>query len=379
MSSTNANTNDPQNGVAATPSPATPPTGKPDTKSDAAAPTRPRKSDLLPSQSRSRTRIAAGIYKDRWGLAPTVKVNGVQRELRFPPGTPLRTIRARRDELRASLRTLPRRARQTLASDAERYLDQVTGNLIGSAERRRDVNAWLPKFGHLPTLTLVEHLAALSALLHDRRRTRADSTCNHRRHALMHLVRVVYGRRPAIGLEDLVRFPLPLPRPRWVDRAHIDAVLERLSPRTKTSARLRLMHWTGMRPSLMDRLQRADLHLADTVPYVSVPRGNGGRLAAIPLVDDALPAVQDFLALDAFGPWSTQSANKAIQAAARQAWRPPSPSIRSVTPSRHASATPAWTLPIFRTSTDTPTLPPRASTPHQPLPSTVTRSNACAS
>ena len=52
-------------------------------------------------------RVAEGNYSDRHGLAATVKVNGVQREVRFPPDTPLRTIRAKRDELRASLRTIP--------------------------------------------------------------------------------------------------------------------------------------------------------------------------------------------------------------------------------------------------------------------------------
>ena len=78
-----------------------------------------------------------------------------------------------------------------------------------------------------------------------------------------------------------------------------------------------------MRPSQMGRLVRADFHLSDPVPYVNVPRGKGGRHAAIPLVDDALAAVRDFMAVDAFGPWSTQSANKAIQAAAQKAGRMP--------------------------------------------------------
>ena len=292
-------------------------------KGDSALGQRTPKADSTRPPSRRRVRVAEGIYKDRHGLAATVKVNGVQREIRFPAGTPLKTIRARRAELRASLQTIPRGERHTLTSDAERYLDQVTTNLIGRAERRRDVEAWLPRFGHLRTLALPEHLAALNAQLHEWRRTRAASTCNHRRHALMHLVRVLYGHRAAIDLADLVRFPLPLTRPRWVDRAHIEDILEQLAPSTRTSARLRLMHWTGMRPSQMGRLTRTDFRLADPVPYVSVPRGKGGRLAAIPLVDDALAAVHDFIAADAFGPWSTQSANKAIQAAARKAKREP--------------------------------------------------------
>ncbi len=322
MGSTASKTNDARVDVAGTAAQETPRPKQGRAKREPVA-RRSRKTDAPASQSRSRTRVAPGIYKDRWGLAATVKVNGIQREARFPPGTPLKTIRARRDELRASLRTLPRAPRETLASDADRYLEQVTGNLIGGAERRRDVEAWLPKFGHLATLTLVEHLAALNAKLHDWRRTRAASTCNHRRHALMHMVRTLYGRRAALDLEDLVRFPLPLPRPRWVDRPHIDAVLQHLPPGTKTSARLRLMHWTGMRPSQMGRLTHTDFHLKDPVPYVNVPRGKGGRLAAIPLVDDALTAVQDFISADAFGPWSTQSANKAIQAAAQRAQRQP--------------------------------------------------------
>ena len=323
MDSTAGKTNDPRSDVASTAGQETPRTRQHTAKREPVARPRSPSADGLASQLRSRTRVAPGIYKDRWGFATTVKVNGVQREVRFPPGTSLKTIRARRDELRASLRTLPPAARETLASDAERYLEQVTGNLIGSKERRRDVEAWLPKFGHLITLTLVKHLAALNAQLQDWRRARAASTCNHRRHALMHMVRTLYGRRAAIDLEDLVRFPLPLPRPRWVDRPHIDAVLEHLPAGTKTSARLRLMHWTGMRPSQMGRLTRADFHLADPVPYVNVPRGKGGRLAAIPLVDDALTAVHDFISADAFGPWSTQSANKAIHAAAQKAQRHP--------------------------------------------------------
>ena len=72
------------------------------------------------SQSRSRIRVAQGIYKDRWGLATTVKVNGIQREIRFEPGTPLKTIRARRDQLRASLRQQPRRRGGSFADDAVR-------------------------------------------------------------------------------------------------------------------------------------------------------------------------------------------------------------------------------------------------------------------
>ena len=197
--------------------------------------------------------------------------------------------------------------------------------LIGSAERRRDVEVRLPKFGHLLTLTLVNHLATLNAQLHDWRRTRAASTCNHRRHALMHLVPDLYGRRAAIDLkdlEDLVRFPLPQPCARWVDRAHIDAVPDRLSPGTKTSTRLRLMHWTGMRPSQIARLTRTDFRLSDPALRQRAPR-QGRSTGHNPSRRRSPSCLHDFIAADAFGPSSTQSANTVIHAAAQKAQQPP--------------------------------------------------------
>ena len=215
---------------------------------------------------RRRVRVAEGIYQYRHGLAATVKVNGIQREIRFPPGTPLKTIRTRRDELRASLRTLPAGGRHTLNHDAGRYLDQVRSTLISFGDRRRELLAWLPRFGHLRTLALPAHLPTLNAQLHEWRRTLAASTCNHRRHALTNLVRVLYGRRASFDLLDLVRFAPPPPKPRWVDRRHIADVPAQLTPDSGTRVRLELMHWTGMRPSQMGRLRDEDFRLDEPIP-----------------------------------------------------------------------------------------------------------------
>lgn len=82
------------------------------------------------------------------------------------------------------------------------------------------------------------------------------------------------------------------------------------------------MHWTGMRPSQMGRLRADDFRLDDPIPFVAVPRGRGGRLAAIPLVEEGVQAARDFVAMGAFGSWSGPSANKALARAARHAQRP---------------------------------------------------------
>ena len=143
-----------------------------------------------------RTRVAEGVYKDRYGLAATVKVHGVQREIRFPRGTPLKTIRARRDQLRASLRTLPHGARHTLAHDAGRYLDQVESTLVSFKDRERHIAMWLPKFGHLHTLALPDQIPALNVQLRVWRETRSAATCNLRRDALTNLVKMAISEFP---------------------------------------------------------------------------------------------------------------------------------------------------------------------------------------
>ena len=65
----------------------------------------------------------------------------------------------------------------------------------------------------------------------------------------MNLVRVLYGKRAASGLSDLMTFQKEPAKPRWLDRALIAEVLTHLEPGSKLRIRLELMHWTGMRPS----------------------------------------------------------------------------------------------------------------------------------
>ena len=149
-----------------------------------------------------------------------------RRHLQGPAGTPLKTIRARRDELRAS---------------------------------------------DLRTLALSQHVAMLNDQLHQWRETLSASACNHRRNALTNLVKVLYGQRAAAELIDLVRFTHPPPKPRWLERSHITDVLARLTPESKTVVRLSLMHWTGMRPSRMARLQPDDFRLGEPTPFLERP------------------------------------------------------------------------------------------------------------
>ena len=56
-----------------------------------------------------------------------------------------------------------------------------------------------------------------------------------------------------------------------------------------------------MRPSRMGRLPEEDFRFDEPTPFVVVPRGKRGRLAAIPLVGDGLDAAREFVATGAWG------------------------------------------------------------------------------
>ncbi len=96
---------------------------------------------------RKRIRVGRGVYRDRWGLSATVKVDGTQREKRFPAGTALRTIRAWQDQMRVALRAVtPRRPRGSFETDATGYLATMQ-RMASYRERERNIGLWTAEFG----------------------------------------------------------------------------------------------------------------------------------------------------------------------------------------------------------------------------------------
>ena len=95
-----------------------------------------------------RTRVEPGIFRDAAGLAAVVKVDGRQRERRFPLGTDLRKLRDWRRRTRAALEldlALPDDAPRptTLADDIATYLA-----LLPAGTYRRDTEDLLAHWRH---------------------------------------------------------------------------------------------------------------------------------------------------------------------------------------------------------------------------------------
>ena len=201
-------------------------------------------------------------------------------------------------------------------------MKQKGSDLVSIKDRRRNLYLWMERFGHIRTLALEQHIGELNEQLYEWRKERSGATCNHRRDALMNLVRVLYGRKAASGLSDLVTFRKAPPKPRGLDRTHIAEVIQQVEPGSKLRARLELMQWTGMRPSQMGRLALEDFKLDADVPHVVVARGKGGETAAVPLLEEGIAAARDFIAIGAFGEWKTDRANRELAKAATRAGRP---------------------------------------------------------
>ena len=261
-----------------------------------------------PEKKQRRKRVSEGIYEDQYGLAATVKVKGKQQEIRFPPGTSLRKIQAERNRMKAAMQAEPSPQsgqRQTLAHDAERYLEQVAP-LVGMRNRRHEIGVWLPKFGHLRTLSLPNHVNALNAQLREWRAIRAASTVNKWRNALTNLVKVLYGRRAAAELADVVSFEPPRPQARWVERDP--------RPRRPGTADAGNEDGSTTPAAALDR----DASGADgkvdprglpagrrDLPYVAIPTGRKSKqIVALPLADKGVEAAKAFIEADAFGEWS---------------------------------------------------------------------------
>jgi integrase len=239
--------------------------------------------------TRTRIRLGTGIYLDGQTITARVTVGQLTpREAYYPAGTPLRTIKAWQDVTRGELRLLsPSVKRGRWEDDCRTYLARVKNtfqNPRSYRERVRDLKDSIK-------------LAEVNGQLYDWRQTLAASTVNHRLDAISNLFVVLDGK--AHALLGAVRFGRPDQHARWIDRARIVRVLDTLNP-GKIRARLRLLHWTGMRPSQMARLTEHSFALTARQPSVLVPKGKRGNPLATPLSPEGVAAAQEFLAANAW-------------------------------------------------------------------------------
>ena len=235
--------------------------------------------------------------------------SGRRVEKRFPPSTPLRDIKAWRDEARVRLRSgSGTAARSTFANDAARYLLSVRA-IPTFTERRRHVELWIAGFGHRrrDTITTADIDEVLSRWLTD---GLAASTVKHRRTALLHLWHRLDGKDAATPVRRSFVPAEPRGLPYSLVQELLDAMPEQgqgVKGRTrdaasKTKARLTLMAYTGLPPCTIKRLRPRDVRWDAGVVFIQGRRkGKGTRGQTIPLTSAGLEALRRFDELDCWG------------------------------------------------------------------------------
>jgi integrase len=276
-----------------------------------------------------RTRLAEGVYQDRYGISGMVKVKGVQREERFPHDTSIDRIQAWRSRTRAELLedaqdagpTIP--SRGTFADDVERFLKKITHRVAFQADRSH-IKAWLEDLGALPRTKI--RSAHVQAAIDGWTGKASARTIRHRRRVFRELYRILDGphARPPLRGVSVPKIPDPIPvAVPWstvqkvaksLSRTHrikqacgpsrkVVTVERQGSP--KGHARFLVLATTGQRPAQVMRAQREDVDLKRRIWFVRPAKG--GSAVTLPLDAEMVKAWKAFIKADAWGPFDTKS------------------------------------------------------------------------
>lgn len=264
--------------------------------------------------NRERTLITKGVYRDKFGVAVIVSVNGKPREFRKDKDGPeghrydekkgalwFREERKRvqaRERLRATLKA---DRLDNFKLDVDRYL-----KTINSPSHRRNAEGylkhWVDVFGErkrnqITEVEVKERFAQIS---------KAPSTKNHIRRELFVFYQTLNGKTGNNPVLNLRAVREQYPDARALSYEVIEAILKALAT-SASKARLRVMAYTGLPQSLIAKLRPADLKLDQAVVYVRPRRkGAGVEGRELPLSPAGVAALKEFKRLNAFGPFQNK-------------------------------------------------------------------------
>lgn len=271
----------------------------------------------MPRESR-RKRVAKGIFRDDLGFAARVEVHRHREEKRFAGTTDLEEMKAWQDERRVELRR-KHRTRTTLpgtfAHDAERYLAAVKA-MPSYQMREADIQRWVGLFGarRRSTITGAEIAAALHRWATEPRapgkKPYAESTCNHRRTAILHLFTLLDGPTAENPVRAIKKFREPDPQPRGYDYPTIRRILAKMSG--LSAVRAAVLAYTGLPPAQLMKIEPDHVEWKKRRVWVQGRRKGKGTFGRYyPLLPEGLAAFRQFERAQAWGRYSTSSLRKA--------------------------------------------------------------------
>lgn len=272
--------------------------------------------------NRKRTLIAKGVYRDRFGVAIIVSIQGKPREFRqnekhdaYDSFSKAQLISERiRIQAREQLKVERQSAKgDTFAADVERFLNTLTGG--HKVNMRGYMAHWESAFrdARRNEITDVDAQTAYAAI------DKADSTKRHLRRALIKFYEALNGVSGYNPARSLSAPPKPKTEARAIPYPVIEQIFKALT-KSRAKARLMVMAYTGLPQGQIAKLHPSDLRLGAKEVIVRPRRkGAGVEGRALPLSAAGVAALKEFKELDAFGSFQKQQLVDTFRLGAKRA------------------------------------------------------------
>jgi integrase len=213
----------------------------------------------------------------------------------------------------------------SLGADIETYLSRVAA-MPTYKQRAAHLELWARELGRdrpRRTITAEEIDIVLQGWLE----TRAPGTVRKRRTALQSFFGKMNGKKSRdpnpVKASDNPKEPKP--EARAIDYLLIAAAIDAMpthrsagpgtvGPLSLAPIRARVLAYTGIPPGILKQVRQTDLQLtAGTVRVVPRHKGAGVEARTVPLIGEGLAAFKAFHAAHAYGPFATESVNRAFK------------------------------------------------------------------
>lgn len=268
----------------------------------------------------TRTTVAKGVYRDKFGYTVRWRDRGLPREKRFALDTPHDTLKA----WRLTQQQQATRTREKVGSfvrDVVRFLRLRKGRPSFKSDRAH-LRPWVHRFKAISRWHVTrEHVE--QALAWWRGQGYSAREIRHRLRILHQLYHALDGASARTPCDDVKAPPIPKTRPISVSDEVVRGValeLWKAEQRSylrdsKTRARYLVLATTGQRPAQVQRAERGDVDLVRRLWFVRPAKGDAGT--TLYLNDDMLTAWALFVAAQAWGRYDSRSFAKVLR---RNGW-----------------------------------------------------------